>query len=72
MASKSTNIDIAKVNDSGKSMKTFRSSTELEDLIRYVHENGLRREAHVAIDFVTKSLKPKRKTRTRKTKKTLQ
>lgn len=54
--------------DSGKSMKSFRSSNDLEELVRYVHENGLRREVHMAIDYVTKTLKPKKKTRTRKSK----
>ena len=61
-------VDTAKVNESGKSMRSFRSSQELEDLIRFVHENGLRREAHVALDYITKSLKPKKKTRARKAK----
>lgn len=66
-----TKIEIEKVSvtaDTGKSMKGFRSSSDLEDLVRYVHENGLRREVHMAIDYVTKALKPKKKTRTRKTK----
>lgn len=70
MVSKSK-IEIENVSvttDSGKSMKSFRSSNELEELVRYVHENGLRREVHMAIDYVTKTLKPKKKTRARKAK----
>lgn len=54
--------------ESTRSIKSFRSSQELESLIRFVHENGLRREAYMALDFVTKSLKPKKKTRAKKAK----
>lgn len=61
-------VDTVKVNESGKSMRSFRSSQELEDLMRFVHENGLRREAHVALDYVAKALRPKKKTRARKAK----
>jgi len=62
-------VETAKTPESGKSMRSFRGSQELEDLMRFVHENGLRRETHVALDYIAKALKPKKKTRARKSKK---
>lgn len=67
MAGKAAN-EAGASGESGRSMKSFRSSQDLENLIRFVHENGLRREAYMALDFVTKSLKPKKKTRAKKAK----
>ncbi len=56
--------------DGAKSIKTFRKSKELEDFYRFINENGLRREAHHALDFIHSKLqKPKKKSRGRKAKK---
>lgn len=53
-----------------KNLKSFRKSQELEDLYRFINENGLRREALHAFEFICARLsKPKKKTRTRKAKK---
>ena len=69
MTTKEDITAVGTVPDGAKSIKTFKSSTELEAFIRFVHDNGLRREAYLAIDFLTKSLKPKKKTRAARTKK---
>jgi len=55
--------------DGTKSLKGFRKSKDLEDLYRFINENGLRREAHHAFEFIHSRLcKPKKKTRGRKKK----
>jgi hypothetical protein len=57
------------VAEGTKSIKTFRKSKELEDFYRFINENGLRREAHHALEFIHGRLhKPKKKTRGRKAK----
>lgn len=57
--------------DGTKSLKSFRKSKDLEDLYRFINENGLRREAHHAFEFIHSRLcKPKKKkTKVRKSKK---
>lgn len=56
--------------DGVKSLKTFRKSKDLEDLYRFINENGLRREAHHAFEFIYSRLNTtKKKTRGRKSKK---
>jgi hypothetical protein len=62
------NEPAAVISESARSLKTFRSSQELETLISFVHENGLRREIFVAMDAVIKAIKPKKKTRAKKVK----
>lgn len=55
--------------DGVKSLKTFRKSKDLEDFYRFINENGLRREAHHALEFITNRLaKPKKSKRGRKAK----
>lgn len=55
--------------DGAKSLKTFRKSKDLEDFYRFINENGLRREAHHALEFITNRLaKPKKSKRGRKAK----
>lgn len=52
-----------------KSLKTFRKSKDLEDFYRFINENGLRREAHHALEFISNRLaKPKKAKRGRKAK----
>lgn len=58
------------VSDSARSYKAFRNSSELEKMVRFVHDNGLRREAHMLMSFACLKLKkPKKKTRAKRTKK---
>ena len=33
-------------------LKNFRSNGDIENFYRYIHDNGLRREAHILIDYV--------------------
>ena len=61
--------EISTESEGVKSLKTFRKSKDLEDLYRFINENGLRREAHHAFEFINARLnKPKKKTRIRKSK----
>lgn len=56
--------------DGTRTLKSFRKSKELEDFYRFINENGLRREAHHAIEFICNRLsKPKKSKRGRKAKK---
>jgi hypothetical protein len=47
-------------------LKNFRSNGDIENFYRYIHENGLRREAYMLMDYalskVGKVRKGKRKT----------
>jgi hypothetical protein len=64
-----SNTETQANGDGVKSLKTFRKSKDLEDFYRFINENGLRREAHHALEFITNRLsKPKKKTRGRKAK----
>lgn len=44
-------------------IKLFKSSQEVENFYRYIHDNNLRAEAHVLIKTVLDSIQPKRKRR---------
>ncbi len=62
--------EISAEGEATKSLKTFRKSKDLEDLYRFINENGLRREAHHALEFIYGRLNTTRKkTRGRKSKK---
>lgn len=54
--------------DHGNMLKAFRSSSEVENLYRFIHENGLRAEALKLMKIVLKKTISTRK----KTKKKLQ
>jgi hypothetical protein len=61
--------EISTESEGVKSLKTFRRSKELEDFYRFINENGLRREAHHALEFIQSRLSlPKKKSRGRKSK----
>ncbi|MCB9091890.1 MAG: hypothetical protein H6621_02825 [Halobacteriovoraceae bacterium] len=46
-------------------MKAFKSSSEVTNFYRFIHENNLRHEAKVLLEKVVQSLKGKRKTRSK-------
>ncbi len=50
------------------SLKSFRKSKELEDFYRFINENGLRREALHALEFISSRMNLPRKKRGRKSK----
>lgn len=50
----------ASTSEGVKTLKSFRKSKELEDFYRFINENGLRREAHHALEFITNRLSPKK------------
>jgi hypothetical protein len=39
-----------------KTPKNFRSSPDIENFYRFVHENGLRRQAHIVFEMALKQL----------------
>jgi hypothetical protein len=49
-------------------LKNFRTNGDIENFYRYIHENGLRREAFMLMEYaiskVAKSRKTKKKTST--------
>jgi len=51
-----------------RSIKTFRKSKELEDLYRFINENGMRREALQALEFISARMNVPKKKRGRKSK----
>lgn len=52
--------------DNSIGFKTFKSSSEIENLYRFIHENNLRAEAKTLIELVVKRLSPPKKKRGRK------
>ncbi|MCP4912570.1 MAG: hypothetical protein GY909_05585 [Oligoflexia bacterium] len=51
--------------EAGKNFKSFRTSDELEAFYRFVHENDLRREAKMALEYLVDKIKPAPKKRGR-------
>lgn len=47
-------------------MKAFKSSSEIESLYRFIHDNNLRAEARTLIEFALKKVAPAKKKRGRK------
>lgn len=60
MAASASTTEQTTANDGVKTLKSFRKSKELEDFYRFINENGLRREAHHAIEFISNRLSPKK------------
>jgi hypothetical protein len=50
-----------KVNEANAAIKNFKSSSEVEVLYRFIHENNLRNEAKILLTTVLESLSTKRK-----------
>lgn len=42
-------------------IKNFRSNADIENFYRFIHENGLRREAHMLMDYAMKKVTKARK-----------
>lgn len=69
MSTKEVEIETNIATDGAKNIKSFRKSKDLEDFYRFINENGLRREARHALEFIVSRLaKPKKKSRGRKAK----
>lgn len=50
-----------------KAVKNFRSNVDIENFYRFIHENGLRNEAIVMLEFVNAKLgRPKKRGRRKK------
>jgi hypothetical protein len=57
----------------GKGLRNFRNSADVENFYRFVHENGLRREAKLIMSAIVSHLnKGKKKTRKKRKSKKLQ
>lgn len=63
--------DTANATNAGLNIKNFKSSAEVENFYRFVHENRLRDEARKLIEVALKSITPVKK-RGRKKSKILQ
>lgn len=62
--SKSENTE--KATDS-TNIKSFRSNSDIENFYRYIHENGLRREAFMLMEYAISKVAKVKKTRKAKT-----
>lgn len=47
-------------------MKSFKSSSEIESLYRFIHDNNLRAEAKILIQYALQKVAPAKKKRGRK------
>ena len=66
-------INNAEVNEAkAKVAKNFRNAPDIENFYRFIHENGLRREAKTAIEAIMQVIKPKKKGRRKRKAKVLQ
>jgi hypothetical protein len=56
--------------EAGKGIRNFRQSSDVENFYRFVHDNGLRREAKMILETVYTAIKKSKKKarRPRKTK----
>ena len=50
----------------GKGLRNFKNSADVENFYRFVHENGLRREAKLIMSSIVSALTKKKKKKTRK------
>lgn len=48
-------------------IKNFRSNSDIENFYRYIHENGLRREAFMLMEYAIGKVAKVKKTRKAKT-----
>lgn len=48
-------------------IKNFRSNSDIENFYRYIHENGLRREAFMLMEYAINKVAKVRKTKKAKT-----
>ncbi|MFA7612698.1 MAG: hypothetical protein WCY48_00590 [Candidatus Caldatribacteriota bacterium] len=48
-------------------IKNFRGNTDIENFYRYIHENGLRREAFILMEYAIGKVAKVKKTRKAKT-----
>ena len=55
----------AKTKEQSAAIKTFKSSSEVQDLYRYIAENNLRSEAFELMKVVVAKITPAKKTRKR-------
>jgi hypothetical protein len=51
----------------GTTIKNFRSNSDIENFYRYIHENGLRREAFMLMEYAISKVAKVKKTRKAKT-----
>jgi hypothetical protein len=51
----------------GTTIKTFRSNSDIENFYRFIHENGLRREAGMLMEYALKKVSKLRKGKKAKT-----
>ena len=47
--------------EAGKGLRNFRHSQDIENFYRFIHDNGLQREARLMMDTVKKHLVAQRK-----------
>lgn len=62
MARKSSKSE-AEVKELNAAIKNFKSSQEVVNFYRFIHDNNLRAEAHVLVKTVLENIQPKRKRR---------
>ena len=67
-----TTTETPATDQAAKTLKQFRSSQEIETIYRFIHENGLRKEAHHIMTYIVEKLTPPKKRGRRKSKKKLQ
>ncbi|OIQ19062.1 MAG: hypothetical protein BM556_07185 [Bacteriovorax sp. MedPE-SWde] len=63
---------VATEGEAVKGIKNFRSSPDIENFYRFIHENGLRKEAKAVLELVNVTLNPKAKKKRKPRKKKIQ
>lgn len=65
--SKTKETNTVENNDANSALKTFKTSSEVQDFYRFIHENNIREEAYQLMKIVLKSITPQKKRGRKKT-----
>ena len=64
---KTTEKNTEAATEAASGIKSFKSSSEVENFYRFIHENNLRAEAHKLVSVVLKKIAPPKRRGRRKT-----
>lgn len=71
-ATTTTNNTTTQNNEAPKAIRNFKHNSDIENFYRFVHENGLRREASIILGKVHSFINGAKKKKARKSKKKIQ
>ncbi len=58
---KTTTTTTEAIDKTKQTVKNFKSSSEVQDFYRFIHDNNLRSEAKTLVEMVLKTITPQKK-----------